>query len=125
MTQAENVWQGRGVISSHALWEGRCTGSKRGKGCDRKRNDTVDYIKGGEGREETGDVKAQTQIHRQAALHVCPPRGGILGRKPDKILRSFPPCFHSHLYNIQHCLEILFLQTDATSYSFLRSRRKI
>jgi hypothetical protein len=67
--------------------EGRCTGSKRGKG--RKRNDTVDYINGGEGREER--VQAEKKIHRQAALQVCPPRGGILGRNPDKI--------HSHLHS--------------------------
>jgi hypothetical protein len=41
--------------SVHTLYGRKvCTGSKRGKGWGRKRNDTVDYIKGGEGTEETG-----------------------------------------------------------------------
>ncbi len=43
-------------------------------------------------------------------------RGRILGRNPDKSLKSFPPCYSSHLYSF--ALRFLFLQTHATSCSF-------
>jgi hypothetical protein len=46
--------------------------------------------------------------------------GRILGRNPDKSLKSFPPCFlQSPLYIF--ALRFIFLQTHATSYSFLSS----
>ncbi len=83
MTQAENVWQGRGVISSHALWEGRCTGSKRGKG--RKRNDTVDYINGGEGREERGAYKRRKKFTDRRPCKSARPEAEFL----DEIQTKF------------------------------------
>ncbi len=47
-------------------------------------------------------------------------RGRILGRNPDKILKSFPPCYsQSHLYSF--ALRFLFLKTHATSYSLYSS----
>ncbi len=46
--------------------------------------------------------------------------GRILGRNPDKILKSFPPCYsQSPLYSF--VLRFLFLQTHATSYNFYSS----
>ncbi len=43
----------------------------------------------------------------------CLNRGRILGRNPDKSLKSFPPCYSRHLYSI--ALRFLFLHTHATS----------
>ncbi len=96
--------------------EGRCTGSKRRK---RLWQETEWYSRLYKRRgwdRGNRDVGAEAQIHRQAALHVCPPRGRILGRNPDKIHKSFPPCYSQS--PLQLCLEIVFLQTHATSYSF-------
>ena len=45
--------------------------------------------------------------------------GRILGRNPDKSIKSFTPCYsESHL---GFALRFLFLQTRATSYSFCRA----
>ncbi len=46
-------------------------------------------------------------------------KGRILGRNPNKSLKSFPPCSHSYLYSF--AMRFLFLQTHATSYSFYSS----
>jgi hypothetical protein len=51
-------------------------------------------------------------------------RGRVLGRNPEKSLKSFPPCFsqsplHCRFYSF--ALRFLFLQTHATSYSFYSS----
>ncbi len=47
------------------------------------------------------------------------PRGRILGRNPDKSLKSLPPCYSES--PLQLYFEVLFLQTHATSYSFYSS----
>jgi hypothetical protein len=46
-------------------------------------------------------------------------RGRILGRKTDKSLKSFPPCYSQS--PLQLCLRFIFLQTHETSYSFYSS----
>jgi len=46
-------------------------------------------------------------------------RGRFLGGNPDKSLKGFPPCYS--LSPPQLCLEIIYLQTHATSYSFYSS----
>ncbi len=43
------------------------------------------------------------------------------GRNPDKSLKSFPPLF---IVTSTALLEILFLQTHATSYSFCKGERR-
>jgi hypothetical protein len=44
-------------------------------------------------------------------------RGRILGRNPDKSLKSFPPCYSkSPVYSF--ALRFIFLPNHATSYSF-------
>jgi hypothetical protein len=47
----------------------------------------------------------------------CLTRGRILGRNPDKSLKSFPPCYsQSHL---QLCLSFLFLSNSRNLLQFL------
>ncbi len=46
--------------------------------------------------------------------------GRILGWSPDKKLKSFRPCYSQS--PLQLCLRFLFLQTHATSYSFLMEK---
>jgi hypothetical protein len=56
---------------------------------------------------------------KQEKMKYSTSRGRILGRNPDKSLKSFPPCYsHSPL---QLCLEIsIFFKTHASSYVFLQ-----
>jgi hypothetical protein len=51
-----------------------------------------------------------------------PPRSRILGRNPDKSLKSFPPCYSLFLNSFD--LRFLFLHTHATSYSFCKGERR-
>ncbi len=49
----------------------------------------------------------------------------ILGRDPDKTLKSFPPCYSQS--SLQLCLRFLFLKTYPlypTSYSFCEGKRR-
>jgi hypothetical protein len=48
--------------------------------------------------------------------------GRILGRNPDKIRKSFTPCYSQ---SALLCFRFLFVQTLATSYSFCKGERRI
>ncbi len=48
--------------------------------------------------------------------------GQILGRNPDKSLKSFLLGIHSHLY--WFAVRFLFLQSHASSYSFCKGERR-
>jgi hypothetical protein len=62
----------------------------------------------------------ESSIHasRIRIVFLAPPSlGRILGRNPDRSLKSFPPCYSQlPLY--------LFLQTHATSYRFCKGKRR-
>jgi hypothetical protein len=76
-----------------------------------------------------GVISASLAGSYAATLHVmvnivkgdgrAPPtltRGRILGRKPDKSIKSFPPCYSESA--LQLCVEIFIIQNHATSHSF-------